>query len=187
MNIVVSLSSKVCGRYSVNFLNQTPIFDWCVVGWGSEKKHHDDACLKEFALRLLILLTTHSVVNPFRRTYVFRLWINRHALPITITKARDIQFCWCFTIDLLNPTQTWRLKYIKKKVESKKKQTKSHLHMFVTEQGIGRTIDRFIQGINRHTLPITITKTREIRFLFTFHHKFANPTQTLTTWHKSDQ
>ena len=39
---------KVCGCYSVTFLNQTLIFDWCVVRRGSKYKHHKDNVQKRF-------------------------------------------------------------------------------------------------------------------------------------------
>ena len=66
---------KEHGCYSITFLNWTPIFDWCVSRWGSKNKHHKGICFKEICVcfrEIQILLTTsHSVVNTFRRTYVF--------------------------------------------------------------------------------------------------------------------
>ena len=37
---------KVCRCYSVSFFNWRPIFDWCVVRWGSKNKHHIHTCSK---------------------------------------------------------------------------------------------------------------------------------------------
>jgi hypothetical protein len=46
--VPISSTTKVCGFYSVTFLNWTvPIVDWCVLGRGSKNKHHKDTCLKD--------------------------------------------------------------------------------------------------------------------------------------------
>ena len=34
------LKSKACRCYLVTSLNRTPMFDWCVLRWGSNNKHH---------------------------------------------------------------------------------------------------------------------------------------------------
>lgn len=31
---------KVCGPDLVTYLNQTPVFDWCVVRYGSKNRRH---------------------------------------------------------------------------------------------------------------------------------------------------
>ena len=42
-------------RYSITFLNRTPMFDCCVVWWGSKNKNHKkDTCLKEIGLHFQI-------------------------------------------------------------------------------------------------------------------------------------
>ena len=41
---------KVCGRHSIKFFNRTPIFDWCVVRWGSRNKQHKGTCSKGIGL-----------------------------------------------------------------------------------------------------------------------------------------
>ena len=51
-------------------------------------KHHKDTSLKEIGLRFQILITTlHSIMNTIGRT---NEEINKHALPIIITKSRGV-------------------------------------------------------------------------------------------------
>ena len=88
------LERKVCGCYSVVFLNQTPIFDWYTVMWGSKNKHYKGTCLKEIGLHLQFILTTpHSIVHAIKSAYAFSSKSKKHALPIIgIIKSRDIRF-----------------------------------------------------------------------------------------------
>ena len=51
---------RVCNL--VIFLNQTPIFDWCVVKWGSKNIKYKTTCLKEIGLYVKILLN-YSQLN----------------------------------------------------------------------------------------------------------------------------
>ena len=72
LSSVISHPSKVCGCYSVTFLNWTPVFHWCVVRCGSKNKHYKDGtCLKEIGICLQILLpNSHLIVNTIGRTCV---------------------------------------------------------------------------------------------------------------------
>ena len=36
--------------YLVTFLNERPIFEWCVVSCGSKNEHQKEMCLKEIGL-----------------------------------------------------------------------------------------------------------------------------------------
>ena len=46
-------------------------------------------CLKEIGLHLQIsIIILHSIVNTFESTYVSNEEINKHALPITVTKIK---------------------------------------------------------------------------------------------------
>ena len=85
--------------------------------WGSKSKHHKDTCLKEIGLHLQILVTTpHSIVNTIGsslgRTHVSSEGINKHALPMTITKSGEVWFLiWflqMFRCRFGNATQTLR-------------------------------------------------------------------------------
>ena len=49
---------------SVIYLNQTPIFEWCVIRCGSKNKYQKDVCLKESELQAQNLITIlGSIVN----------------------------------------------------------------------------------------------------------------------------
>ena len=49
--------------------------------------------LKEIGRRLQVLITTlYSIVNTIGRIYVSNEEINKHVLPITITKVEEVQF-----------------------------------------------------------------------------------------------
>ena len=69
-----------CMCYSSIFLNQTPIFNWCVVQWGSKNKHHTYTCLKEIGVRLQVFINYSTLNSEF----------NKHALPITLTKSWEM-------------------------------------------------------------------------------------------------
>ena len=108
---------KACGWYLVTYLNHTPMFDWCVVGWGSKYKRHKDTCLKEIGLHLQISSTTsHSMMITIERTCVYNEGINKHILPITITESKEVQASiWSlltFHHRFANPTQIWRCKSV---------------------------------------------------------------------------
>ena len=68
--------------YSIIFLNRTPIFDWCVVRWGSRNKHHKDTYLKDIRLCLHGSSTTaNSFIElmarshqPMERQYWLSFW-----------------------------------------------------------------------------------------------------------------
>ena len=46
------------------YLNQTPIFGWCVVSCASKNRHQNDMCLKEIGLCVLnMLIIPDSIVN----------------------------------------------------------------------------------------------------------------------------
>ena len=94
---------KVSRCYSVTLFNWTPIFDWCVVRSQSRTKHYKDMSLvhKEIGLSHQMLLTTpHSIVNIVERTHEFGEGINKHALPLTITKSEEIQILIWFLLML---------------------------------------------------------------------------------------
>ena len=50
--LLLVLDCKAYGCYLVPFPKRIPIFDECVLSWGSKKKHHKDTCPKEIGLRL---------------------------------------------------------------------------------------------------------------------------------------
>ena len=77
------------------FLNDAPIFDWYLVRWGSKDKEQKHTCLKRewtTSSNNNNYSTPHSITNIIGRTYVTSLKINKHALPITITKPEKLQF-----------------------------------------------------------------------------------------------
>ena len=83
------ICNKVCGCYSITFLNHIPTIDWCVVQTWSKNKCRKDLYLKEIELRLqFLLIIPYSIVNTFGRTYVFDWEINKHPLPIIYNDAR---------------------------------------------------------------------------------------------------
>ena len=46
------------GAIQLLFFNQTPIFDWCGVRWGSKNKYRRETCLKEIGLHFKFILCT---------------------------------------------------------------------------------------------------------------------------------
>jgi hypothetical protein len=105
-------------------LDRNPRFDWCVVQWGSDSKHHNDTCSKEIGLRLWILSSTlHSIVSTIGTSdlvmYSIKMSTNMHYQQLypTITKLGDVWLSiWffflnfkCFIIDLLmeNMRMNW--------------------------------------------------------------------------------
>ena len=84
---------KICGCYSMTFLNWTRLYNWYMVWWESKDKHHKNTCLIEIKLCLQIQLTSsHSTMNKLGRTYVTNKRINKHALLIITTNSRNDQF-----------------------------------------------------------------------------------------------
>lgn len=49
--------NMTCGPYSVTFLDQKPVFEWCVIRCGFKIKHHKLTCLENFGLSVVILLS----------------------------------------------------------------------------------------------------------------------------------
>jgi hypothetical protein len=97
----VGRAFKEDGSQVAQFLNRAPMFDWYVVQWLSNNKHHKDTCSKQIGLRLqIIIITPHSTVNTFGRTYVSKLEINKHKLPKInkhrlpeiVTKSWEVRF-----------------------------------------------------------------------------------------------
>ena len=81
-----NILNKVCGCYLVTFLNQTAIFDWCVVRWGSRNNHHKDTCFKRVrTMSSNWPNTPHSIVHTIGRPNIFNQEINQHALSKAIT------------------------------------------------------------------------------------------------------
>ena len=84
-----NILNKVCGCYLVTFLNQTAIFDWCVVRWGSRNNHHKDTCFKRVRTSYVFKLTEYSTLNSAHnsigRPNIFNQEINQHALSKAIT------------------------------------------------------------------------------------------------------
>ena len=75
--------------YSVTFLDWTSIVDWRVVERYLKNKHHKDTCLRLF-------ITPCSIINTIGRKNMFKLRMNKHALPMTITKSWEVWFSiWC--------------------------------------------------------------------------------------------
>ena len=84
---------KVSGCYSVIILHQTPIFDWCVVRWGSKNKCYKDTCLEEIKLCLQTLLTTpHSKVNTTGRALCIQLRNQQTCTSNYITESIEVRF-----------------------------------------------------------------------------------------------
>ena len=84
---------KVCAFHLVLVLNQTPIFDWHVIWWGSKNKHHEDTRWEYIRLHLWIFLPTlHSTMNTIGRTYVFTQAVNKGVSLATITKSKEVWF-----------------------------------------------------------------------------------------------
>ena len=82
-----------------------PIFDWCVVWWGSKNKHHKDTCSKGVGLHIQNLLTIpHSTLNTIGRTYVLIPKTNNLTLPWTITRSKEVQISIRFSLLLLSST-----------------------------------------------------------------------------------
>ena len=83
-----------------------------------------DTCLKEIGLHLQILITTlHSTMRTIGRTYSSSQEINKHALSITITTSKQVQFSIRslhmlhrrLTVDLLTQHEfcCWKLEKMK--------------------------------------------------------------------------
>ena len=108
-----NILNKVCGCYLVTFLNQTAIFDWCVVRWGSRNNHHKDTCFKRVRTSYVFKLTEYSTLNSAHNWEA--QYIQSRNQPTCTFKShnyiREIRFsiwlfCWCFMIaNLLNLMQ----------------------------------------------------------------------------------
>ena len=101
---------KVCGCViQLLFLVKTSRFIWCVVRWGLTNKHHENICMFDTDWTTpsnsnnysTCTQTPHPIVNTTGRTYVVFSWgINKHALPITVTKSREVWFSIRFMLML---------------------------------------------------------------------------------------
>ena len=89
------------------FLNQTPIFDWCVVQWGSKNKHHKDTCLKPSQTTFSYFINCFIHYNGHNQENLHN-WL-KNQQPYTSDNHKDVKgspifnliFCYCFIMDLL--------------------------------------------------------------------------------------
>ena len=97
------VSNDVCRCHSCISLNWTPIFDWCVVQWGSKNKHHKGTCLKAIELSLQMYVLLHTwIVNTIERIYAFSQEDIKHTLLITITRLEEVHFLVQFFLSMLH-------------------------------------------------------------------------------------
>ena len=82
------------------FLDWTPIFDWCVVRWGSKNKHHKNNISKRY-------WTTSSTWKHNREDLCIQ---SMNQQPCTFDNHNQLNhrrsnlesnFCWCFIVDPL--------------------------------------------------------------------------------------
>ena len=120
---------------------------------------------------VLILLksvstTSHSIMNTLEKTYAFKYWINKHGLPITTTKSKEVRhskrvFRWRFIADhlIIIQTQFWRTLIIINtkyylRARKKKGTPKQHPRTFNTTTTYSKH-RRGLDFISFHFTPIT--------------------------------
>lgn len=130
----VGRAFKEDGSQVAQFLNQAPMFDWYVVQWWSNNKHHKDTSSKHIGLHLhIIIIALHSILNTYGRTYVSKPKTNKHALPKIVTTLWEvrfsIRFLHIFCCGFSNATQDVLCE--SEEVGGFEKWTKWHLHTLI--------------------------------------------------------
>ena len=111
--------SKVCRCYSSIFLDQTPMFERCVVRYGSKNTHHKNMCLKEITLRLQMLLKFSKFYRQHNWEDICIHLRNQHTCTFIITtltnKGRpkfQSNFWKILIMHLLTKYKVWEAKLI---------------------------------------------------------------------------
>ena len=91
------VNPEYAGVARLFFVNWTPIFDHCVVGWGSKNERHKYKGSNEIGLRLPISLGTQYWPQ-LGGTRFYSTRFHQHPLPITIAKSWEVRFSIWFLL-----------------------------------------------------------------------------------------